>query len=263
MASLRQLGACIGLTGNFRVLRHFFGFRQGRIPPTPAGVQAQISLRRQMQRLQGDHFHLNVIAIGVDNFTNANFDEVDYSIYKIRNIYGQVGVGIGRVRHFGITAANAMGFDTPTTNTNLAQLTQQWRTNYDNGAVSVFIPQLFNVPGIYGRSVVDGPCQGDPVTTGMNASVAGLWDGFTTTGGILKDSDQTARSFAHEVGHYLNLSHNHGATCPTAANSNRLMTQTGCVDAAGLSVATAVDLTTTEGTTVKAHCLINAGCAAD
>ena len=69
MASLRALAQCIGITGNFSVLRDFHGFVRGRLPSDPTGAAVELSLRRQMQRLKGRHFHLNVIAVGSDQFT--------------------------------------------------------------------------------------------------------------------------------------------------------------------------------------------------
>jgi hypothetical protein len=69
--------------------------------------------------------------------------------------------------------------------------------------------------------------------------------------------DGFARTFAHEIGHFLGLSHNHKSDCPsTTAGRNRLMAQTRCqVTAAGSTL-----LTNGEGTTIRGHCSVQDGC---
>jgi hypothetical protein len=88
-ASLRQLAACIGIQGSFSILGDFF-FRRV-MPPDPTGASTQVSLLRQAGLLKGPHFHLNVIAVGVDLFTDAEDQQIDYFIFKIRNISSLVG----------------------------------------------------------------------------------------------------------------------------------------------------------------------------
>ena len=71
MASLRALLGCIGVDGgNVSILGDFFGFSRGRIPPDPTGVDVTVSLKRQFDRLDGDHFHLNIIRVGNEQFTD-------------------------------------------------------------------------------------------------------------------------------------------------------------------------------------------------
>jgi hypothetical protein len=248
MTSLRAIASCIGVSGNFSVLRSFFGFFRGVLPPDPTGASVRISLRRQMGLLQGAHFHLNVIAVGVDNFTDADDIEVDYSLFKIRNVYAQVNVGVGRIQHFAISVAEADGLDAPTTSDQLEDLTEAW--SVPNDGVDLFIPHDMNVPSnggmILGRSAVDGPCPGDKDDKGLSGSVSGLWG-----------REQTARTVAHEVGHYLKLRHNHGDNCPTAtAARNNLMAQSRCA----LSTRDSILLTSGQGNDVRDHCMSDHEC---
>src|SRR5215216_6395621 len=105
-ASLRQLAGCIGVTGPFSVLGDFFGFARRRLPPDPTGVRVEVSLKEQIARLRGAHLHLNVIAVGSDQFTDADYQEIDYSIFKVRNVYRSVNVGVGRIKHWVVSTAD-------------------------------------------------------------------------------------------------------------------------------------------------------------
>src|SRR5215207_3134620 len=121
MASIRQLAGCIGLAGNISILADFFGFvrrsdGRPRFPTDPeTTAEVRISLLRQARLLQGPHFHLNVTAVGSDSFTGDDRDAIDYSIFKIRNIYNQIGVGVGRVQHYNKESAEANDLDVVTT----------------------------------------------------------------------------------------------------------------------------------------------------
>src|SRR5215204_1264786 len=101
MASVKSMMDCIGIetSGSVSVLFDFYGFFLGRVPDDPTGVVITLSLVQQINRLQQPHFHLDVTAVGSDNFTAAMDNSVDYSIFKMRNVYAQVGVGVGRVVH--------------------------------------------------------------------------------------------------------------------------------------------------------------------
>jgi hypothetical protein len=248
-ASIRSLASCIGITGPFSILGQFFGFARWRLPADPTGARVEVSLKEQVARLRGAHFHLNVIAVGSDQFTDADYTEIDYSIFKLRNIYRPVGVGVGRVQHWVVSTSDADGLDTPTTTGDLEELTQDWTVQ--NDGIDMFIPHNMSVPSnggnVLGQSPQNGPC--DKNAKGMNGAVCGLWGG-----------DQTARSFAHELGHYLGLDHTHGDQCPTSNTVlNNLMTQTRCAQPV-VGVRNSVQLTSSQGDTMDNHCSIKSGC---
>ena len=245
-ASIRALAGCVGISGPFSILGDFFGFSRRRLPSDPTGVRVEVSLKEQVTRLRGGHSNLNVIAVGSDQFTDSDFIEIDYSIFKLRNVYRPVGVGIGRVQHWVVSTADANGLDTPTTTGDLEDLTQDWTV--PNDGIDLFVPHNMSVASnggqILGRSAIDGPC--DKNAKGMNGATCGLWG-----------REQTARTFAHELGHYLGLSHNHGDTCPTSTTArNNLMAQSRCA----ISTRNSVLLTSSQGDNMDDHCSIRAGC---
>lgn len=240
MESLKQGANCIGInSNNFSVLRHFFGFFRGTLPPDPTGADVTVSLKKQLGLLEGDHFHVNVIAVGVDNFTDSDDIEVDYSIFKLRNVYDNVGIGVGRVEHYGVDEADADGLHAPTTKGQLEDITDKWVV-WNNG-IDLFIPSDMNVSSnggsILGRSAVDGPCE-DKDDKGMNGSVSGLWG-----------DEQTARTVAHELGHYLTLEHRN-------SEPDNLMCQSGKAN----SIRDSVLLTNGQGNDCKDHCMTKPGC---
>jgi hypothetical protein len=245
-ASLRAFASCIGVSGPFSVLGDFYGLRQRRVPTDPTGVRVEVSLRDQINSLRGRHFNLNVIKVGSDQFTNSDHNEIDYSIFKVRNVYRQIGLGVGRIRHWVVSTADANGLDSPTTEGDLEDLTADWTVA--NDGVDLFIPHNMNIPSnggmILGKSAINGPC--DKNAKGMTGATCGLWG-----------SEQTARTFAHELGHYLGLSHNHGAACPTTtAALNNLMAQSRCAS----STRNSTLLTSAQGTDMSDHCSTKAGC---
>ena len=245
-ASLRAFASCIGITGSFSVLGDFYGFRRRRLPTDPTGVRVEVSLTEQINSLRARHFNLNVIEVGSDQFTTADRDEVDYSIFKVRNIYRQEGLGVGRILHWDVSTAAANGLDSPTTEGDLEDLTADWTV--PNDGIDLFVPHNMSIPSdggtILGKSAVDGPCDKD--AKGMTGATCGLWG-----------SEQTARTFAHELGHYLGLSHNHGDSCPTTtAAQNNLMAQSRCA----LSTRNSTLLTSSQGSNMRDHCSTKAGC---
>ena len=238
MASIRALAACIGVDGDISVLRDFYGFIRGQLPPDPTGADVSVSLKRQVTRLEGDHFHLNVIQVGSDQFTDNDFIEIDYSIFRIRNIYEQVSLGVGRILHWIVTTEQADGLDTPTSEDDLRDLTQDWTV--DNDAIDMFIPHNMSVPSnggsVLGLSPVEGPCDKD--AKGMNGSTCGLFG-----------SEQTSRSFAHEIGHYLGLEHRNNSP-------SNLM----CQSSKASSIRNSVNLTSSQGDNMHDHCFVTGGC---
>lgn len=249
MASVRSLLGCMGVdtSGANSVLRDFFGFLRARVPTDPdTTVTAEVSLLQQVRGVQGRHFHLNIIQVGFDLLADLDggWEQLDYCTYRTRNIYRTRSLGLGRVLHWEILSADADGADSIGSRAEARDLWEDWTVQ--NDGLDTFVTRT-RTSGTLGLSPVDGDCS-------KGGDDDGNWGGDVATRGF----DGLSRTFAHEIGHYLSLPHNHGdGSCPsTTAGQNRLMAQTGCA----ISVRTSVNLTSGEGSDARAHCIVRDGC---
>jgi hypothetical protein len=260
MASIRALCTCIGITeSDVSILGDFFGFTGLKdltgstlpptLPPDPTGATVQVSLKRQVDRVQGLHFHLNVVRIGSDLFSEVDKQEINYSIFKLRNIYHEAGVGVGRVLHWGVDSSNAGGLVSPTSKGDLRQITQNWTV--DNDGIDLFLPFNMSVPGpkpktsTAGLSPVGGTCKHKDKTTGLSGSTAAI-------AGNLSGFDQTARTIAHELGHYLGLWHKNKKPMNLMCQSGKVKPQS--------NIRIATLLTGHQDHNISNHCSIQTGC---
>ena len=251
MESVRSIMNCIGVdtSGRVSLLFHLFGFFRARVPSDPcSSATAQVSLLEHVNSLKGRHVHLNIIRVGIDNFTSNEIDRIDSAIYRSRDIYRTVNLGVGRIEHYDVLASDANGHDDIGSEAEAEDLTQEW--TIPNDGLDVFMVDNISDPDFVGISAVDGPCDKD--AAGMNGVIGGE---------VNRTADGVARTFAHEIGHYLGLQHNHGADCPnTAAECNNLMAQTRCATSCGGGVCQAVILTAAQGNDVSDHCSVQDGC---
>lgn len=253
--TLRQAASCMGIGGDFSILTNFFGLARGQVPPDREGgagatvTLSVLSLASRLRQAQispdfGDHFHLNIIRVGSDQFTDSELIEIDYAICRLREIYAGT-CAVARIQHWDITTQDAGVFAAPTTESQLEDMTEKWEVK--NNGVDVFFPFAMNVRDgnkiTLGLSPTPGPGEGKD-QIGMEAAVSGLWKS-------LFSDDHTARTLSHELGHYLGgLEHKN--SWPTA-----LMCQTG--DAS--NVRTSVLLTTSQSSDIQGHDLVRRRCA--
>ena len=206
MASLRALAVCIGCPATFSIVGDFFGYASG--PPwklAPAGQQANLpqslSLLKQMQRLRQKHFDLDLIRVGTDsNGLLAPVDEqnLDCCVQMAREIYGAVGVGIGRVdRWWMIPLSDHTGHDVIDDDCEAIDLIDEY--DAPGGGIDVFL-----VLAWAGTTVGITPNKPDGVAVESRE----------------KDFLGTARSFSHELGHFFGLGHQNDKL-------NNLMCQSG------------------------------------
>jgi hypothetical protein len=220
MDSVKAFANCIGVTGEFSVARHFFGFIGQSVP--------EVSVATQLARLKGRHVHMNFIQVGSDQFTNGDFEEIDEALQFTRDTYAQVSLGVGKIEHYVISTADADGADNIDNDDEAEELTNDWTV--DNSALDIFWVLTYATATI-GLSRVDGPCDKD--AKGMDGSVVALEGSNNTTGFVL----------AHEAGHYLGLSH-------VTGNTNLMF---GTVPNGG-------GLTASQGSNMRDHCFTKAGC---
>jgi hypothetical protein len=247
METVKSILNCIGVdtSGSVSVLFHMFGFFKARVPADPCTTGTpQVSLITHINSLQGKHVHINVIRVGIDNFTDADIDKIDYSIYKTRNIFRTVNLGLGRVEHYDVTVADSDGKNDLGSEDEAEDLTHDWTV--PNNGIDVFVVENISDSDFIGLSPVGGPCDKDDKD--MNGVIGGE---------VSRGTAGVARTFAHEIGHYLGLPHNHGDDCPTSASGRaNLMAQTRCAD----SICDSVLLTSSQGNTVRGHCFVKNGC---
>lgn len=247
MASVKSILNCIGVdtSGTVSILGNMFGFLRWRVPDDPCSTAtAQVSLLNQVRSLQGSHIHLNIIRVGIDNFTSAEVDRIEYAIYKAHNIFNTRSLGVGRVEHYNVTSADAGGKDDLGSQDEAEDLTHDWTV--PNDGIDVFMVDNISDTSFVGISPRPGPCDKDDKD--MNGVIGGE---------VNRSASGVARTFAHEIGHYLGLPHNHGANCPTTASGRaNLMAQTRCAD----SVCNSVQLNSSQGSTIRSHCFVKSGC---
>jgi hypothetical protein len=247
MHTFRQHAACLGVSGDFSIMRNVFGFSRGTLPPDPTGAIVSVSMREQIAAIEGRHIHVNVIRVGFDAIASAAIaaaiERVDFAILRIRQIYAPAQLGVGRVLHWEITQTQAGGADDIGSEDEADELWSSW--DVPNNGVDVFITRTMSTTDFIGLSPVDGACDKDGKDDGLFG------------GRIDRAADGVARTFAHEIGHYLGLEHNHGDNCPASVSArNRLMAQTRCA----VSARTSTNLTSGEASTMRDHCIVRSGC---
>lgn len=216
------MARCINLdnSNNFRVVRDFYGYMRG--------APNRLSLLTQIRRLQDRHIHMNFIRVGSDQFTTNDLEEMDSALDFTRDNYAQANIGIGRVKHYSISTADANGRENINSDSEAEELTNEWTV--DNDAFDVFFVLTYTGSTI-GLSRVDGPCDKD--AKGMDGSVVAIEGSVNTTGFVL----------AHEVGHYIGLSH-------SSSNTNLMF---GTVPNGG-------GITSSQRSNMRDHCFVKSGC---
>jgi hypothetical protein len=252
--NIRSLMGCIGIGANadVSVLRDLFGFSRARVPPDPTGIVAEVSLLTYARDLQGKHIHLNVIRVGFDAIAAgdqpASFERLDYGILRIRDIYRQVPLGIGRVLHWDISAADSNGRDDLGSEDEADELSDEW--SVPNSGIDVFVVRNISDGDFIGISPIDGSCDKDSKDDGLIG------------GEINRGAEGYARTFAHEVGHFLGLEHpfNHDhdtGDCPGSTEKrNRIMAQTRCA----VSIRNSTNITSGQRSDMRDHCAVRSGC---
>jgi len=243
--SLRQIAACIGLPPAFSVLRDFYGFWEGVIPSVTGGSAPPLSVTQQCLLLKGPHIHLDIIHVGtIDADDDAT---IDAAVHVCRTVYATVGLGVGRARHFVISQADANGMDVIDSDTEKHNLLGAWSA--PGNGIDIFMVRDISYGSVVGSAgYIPSQCGDTPASDE---------DGVIVD--VNRANAAVARTFAHELGHFLGLSHTCGessATPPCAApcQTTNLMTQSGCASGSALQV------TSSQGVTMRCHFMVQSGC---
>ena len=168
--------------------------------------------------------HINIILVGHELFTSADWGEVGDAIGRTQTIYATIGLTV-YADWYVIALADARGREFIDNDGEAEALTDEWTV--PNHALDVFFVRGYAGTTI-GLSRVDGPC--DKNAKGMDGSVVAI-EGTTTTTGLVT---------AHEAGHYLGLNHVNDTT--------NLMNP--------VVFSTASGLTADQGNNMKDHCFV-------
>lgn len=181
--SLRNRLNCLGVSVNASAVRDLFGYDY---------VPRPLSLRRQIELLGGKHLHMNIILVGYESLNKKEYwDKIYAGIQIMREIYAQVGLGIGKLEYYAISDKDAGGY--AQLNADQARdLTNHWIVH--NWAMDVFVVRKMD--GASGKSAVGGRCTKDAKYK-MNGIVVSLSG----------DNEYVGNTFAHEAGHYMDLDH--------------------------------------------------------
>jgi hypothetical protein len=242
--SLKQVAACIGVPAPLSVLRDFYGYWAGAIPAVTGG-SATLSLKQQLTLLKGPHIHIDVVYVGT---TDSDDDAtVDAAVHVCRTVYATVSLGVGRVKRFAISAVDSNGADVIDSETEKKSLLGAW-TAPGNG-IDIFMVRDITFDSTVGSAgYIPDKCGDKPASDE---------DGVIVD--IQRPADAVARTFTHELGHFLGLSHTCGETsgtppCKAPCQKTNLMTQTGCKSGSAL------DLTSAQGSKMSCHYLVQPAC---
>ena len=136
--------------------------------------------------------NVNAILVGVELYSNADWQEIFDSIAQTRTLYAPIGLTVGEVRFWGIPLIQTRGREDIDDDGEAEALTDEWTV--DNFALDLFYVRTYAGTTV-GLSRVDGPC--DKNAKGMDGSVVAI-EGSTRTSGF---------ATAHELAHYLGLNH--------------------------------------------------------
>ena len=195
--SVRQLARYIGFSGEISILHDLLGYN--RFPKKVYGYRSgvQLSLRKQIRRLQRNHIHLNIIRVGTTSedgcFQDKEEEKLAEGLYWMHYFYDKVKIGIGRITRYYISASEANGRQYICDHAEAEALAREWAV--DNDALDVFIVLTY-FGDTSGYSMTSGSCD-------KNAP--------EMTGAVVELSVATGRALglflAHEVGHYLGLNY--------------------------------------------------------
>ncbi len=221
MLSVKRALSCIGRGNGTSILRDLFGYWV---------VPKEISVKDQIEALENEHYHVNVIRVAPEEYFSGAVKQICYSLQITREIFSNVNFGIGRVEWYEISAEQAGDLAITDSEGEAQELTEDWTVQ--NDGLDLFVVRLMTDTD--GWSAVNGSCDKD--SKGFTGSVVELYEG---------NDDYAANGFAHEMGHYLGLSHISNST-NFIGNNGASNSNTGILNS--------------QGVTMKEHCFVKNPC---
>lgn len=236
--SLKSIASnCLGLSGSFSVVGNFFGYVYG----TP---RRQMSLKRQMELAKGKAFNLSIIFVGhrpdfSGQVSRNDAERVQFGLQKMREIYGQVNLGIRKLYWSHITPEDAGSYTFINSSSEGNDLTNDFYGENDG-------LDVFWVPGM---NPSDGWGPGSKGT--CDKSDKDDWTGVVCELGLSEEF--TGVLVAHEVGHYLGLDH--------GTDINNFMGTDTNNDGIGETTANSTGITSAQGNKMRNHCYVKSSCS--
>jgi hypothetical protein len=202
-------------------------------------------VRRQMELASGQALNLSIIWVGwdpnpaVSQITAVQQQHVMSALQKMRDIYGDVDIGIRRVYYTYVPAGEAGGYTFIDSSSEGRDLTDDWSAENDG-------LDVFWVPGM---DPADGWGPGSTGTCDKGAKDE--WTGVVCE--IAVSEDFAGVLMAHEVGHYLGLGH--------GTDINNFMGTDPDGDGIGSTTSNSTGITAGQGNTMRGHCYVYGPCA--
>lgn len=239
MTSVRSVAVnCLDLSGTISIRRDVYGYIWG-------DMDRDLSVKDHMERVQGPCCNMCLFLVGHEpdfsgEFTQADTQRMQAAIDVVREIYSQVGFGIRKLYWRYIPSSEAGGY-TVVDASEATDLTEDY--SGPNDGMDVFF--VTSVTDADGWSNVDGPCDKD--AKGRTGSVLELLNSDLITGILL----------GHEFGHYLGLEHAGDITNLMGDDSASEPPPGTPGDGIGSINSTSLNLTNSQGNTMKSHCSIS------
>jgi len=180
--SLKEISDdCLSVIKPFSVRRDIFGFIIG------SGVK--ISIKQQLGLIEGLGLNVNIIVVGLENFTFPDLRNIEKSLQIAREIYAKVDLCIRKIRWQQIPVKDAGGFITIDSYAESVDLKDDWRGPNDD-FLDVFIVRD-RTAAFCGTSPLIGTCSKDEKDRLPSCLV------------ILESGCEGGKAIAHEIGHYL------------------------------------------------------------
>ncbi|MBD3758854.1 MULTISPECIES: zinc-dependent metalloprotease family protein [Microbacterium] len=176
---------------------------------------------------------INRILVGAERFTAADRQNTADAIGVMRQIFLGIGLHL-RIELFRMSVAEAGRFVHITGFADVVALTHRVQAG-PVGTIDMFVVRTMSGTGV-GWSPIGGPCdKSTKGATGVAVSLIGANAAFR------------GNTFAHEVGHYLGLSH---ASCSDPALTTNFIRGGGCSSEANVGISPA------QASAMLAHCSI-------